>query len=56
MTFSKKNQVHLQVLLFFKNISYNVFNMLLGIFHSLDQFQTLKKKPIKITLCKNNSS
>ncbi len=35
-------QVHLQVLLLFKNISYNVFKMLLSIFHSLDWFQTFK--------------
>jgi hypothetical protein len=32
----KKNQVHLQVFLLFKNIGFNVFKMFLGIFHLLD--------------------
>jgi hypothetical protein len=30
MSFSKKIQLHLQVLLLFKNIGYNVFKMILG--------------------------
>jgi len=31
-----KKKLHLQVLLLFKNIGYNVFKVFLGIFHSLD--------------------
>jgi hypothetical protein len=31
---------HLQILPLFKNIGYNVFKLFLGIFHSLDWFQT----------------
>ncbi len=38
----KKIQVHLQVLLLLKNINYNVFKNKLGIFYSLNQFQTFK--------------
>jgi len=38
----KKIQIHLQMLLLFKNIGYNDFKMFLGIFHSLNWFQTFK--------------
>jgi hypothetical protein len=36
MLLSKKIQIHLQVVLLFKNSDYNAFKMLLDIFHSLD--------------------
>jgi len=42
MSFSKKNQVHLQVLLSSKMITYNGFQVLLGVFHSFDWFQTFR--------------
>jgi hypothetical protein len=38
----KKIQIHLQMFLLFKNIGYNDFKMFLGIFHSLNWFQTFK--------------
>jgi hypothetical protein len=63
INFFKKNlivkniKVHLKVLVLLKNTSYNVFKMFLGIFHSLDQFQTFRVyiyQYIEITLCENN--
>jgi len=50
-----KKKLHLQVLLLFKNIGYNVFKVFLGIFHSLDWFQTFDIYISKITLCKSKS-
>ncbi len=53
----KKIQAHLQVHLLLKNIGYTVLKMLLGIFHSLDWFQTFRiyiPIHLKMTLCESN--